>query len=87
MLVMCASMLVKVLNHNSEIFYDNLGVNPVDELGTKGHILVKQCDILQCTHIYICFSCDHPSYLYFNDISQSKRSNEYYTYNLLRARS
>ena len=49
-------MLVKVLNHNSGIFYDNLGVNPVDELGTKGHILVKQCDILQCTqYLYIFF--------------------------------
>ena len=76
-------MLVKVLNHYSGIFYDKLRVNPADKLGTKGHILVKQWDILQCTHFIYFYFCD-PSYLYFNKISQSNWFNECYTYNILR---
>ena len=70
MLVMCASTLVKVLNHYSGIFYDKLRVNPADKLGEKGNILVKKRDILQCTHFIYFYFCN-PSYLYFNDISQS----------------
>ena len=39
---MCASTLVKVLNHYSGIFYDKLRVNPADKLGEKGNIPVKK---------------------------------------------
>ena len=76
MLVMCASTLVKVLNHYSGIFYDKLRVNPADKLSEKGNIPVKKKEIYCNAHIlFIFISVIHLIYISMTFLSLTGLKN------------